>query len=200
MRHAALMLLVAALTLLTACSGQTEPPEPFGVPAATPPATTLVPASLTPEQEQLFGPRVELPGGLLLKQLGKVAQWSDTEVGVEDWDVRVVLDSIEVDPQCDEFTPAPERGHRLLLSLRVETGPEYNQTLNGVPQYYEWSTIGLDGVSEAPTSTGYSCRQADELPYEMRPSAKYRGTVSVDTANPAGHLVLNNQFAWNYPA
>jgi hypothetical protein len=50
---------------------------------------------------QLFGPRMELPGGLLLKQLGKVAQWSDTEVGVEDWDVRVVLDSIEVDPQCD---------------------------------------------------------------------------------------------------
>jgi hypothetical protein len=44
---------------------------------------------------------MELPGGLLLKQLGKVAQWSDTEVGVEDWDVRVVLDSIEVDPQCD---------------------------------------------------------------------------------------------------
>jgi hypothetical protein len=31
----------------------------------------------------------------------------------------MVVDSIEVDPTCDEYMPQPERGHRLVLSLPV---------------------------------------------------------------------------------
>jgi hypothetical protein len=81
---------------------------------------------LTPEQEQLYGPRVELPGGLLLKQFGKVAQWGgpdDTDPNT--WGVRVVVDSVEVDPKCGEYTSPPTRGHRLVVSLRAETSSSY---------------------------------------------------------------------------
>src|SRR4051812_29784919 len=46
---------------------------PFGVPTSAVPAPTTAPA-VTPEQEELLGPHIELPGGLLLKQIGKVAQ------------------------------------------------------------------------------------------------------------------------------
>ncbi len=103
---------------------------------------------------------MELPGDLLLKQFGKVAQWGDGYTEFDDWDIRVVLDSLEVDPRCDEFTSPPQRGPRLLLSLRVETGPKYDQAIHRGPWHYEWSTIGTDGMSEAPMSASYSCRQA----------------------------------------
>jgi hypothetical protein len=44
------------------------------------------------------------------------------------------------------------------------------------------------------------CRQATELPVDMRPSAKYRSTVGVDTSNAVGQLVLSNFAVWKYPA
>jgi hypothetical protein len=108
----------------------------------------------TPEQEALYGPRVELPGGLVLKQIGKVAQnGGPNDTDLNTWAIRLVLDSIEVDPACGPYIAKPERGHRLVLSLRVETSAYYDPTRDPgsrPPQYYEWSTIGPDGDSEAP--------------------------------------------------
>jgi hypothetical protein len=43
-----------------------------------------------------------------------------------------------------------------------------------------------------------ACHKANALPHEFRPSAKYRGEVTVETANASGQLVLGNGFAWNY--
>jgi hypothetical protein len=111
-----------------------------------------------------------------------------------------VLDSIEVDPRGCAAGIKPERGHRLLLSLRVETSEKYDPSLAGNPVFYEWSTVGPDGVSEAPASSEPTCQFDKSLPFDLRPSAKYRGQVSVDTANPAGQLVLSNLFVWDYPA
>jgi hypothetical protein len=70
----------------------------------------------------MFGPRVELPGGLLLKQIGKVAQFG----GPDDQDpntfgARIVLEKVAVDPRCDQYVMTPARGHRLVLSFQVET-------------------------------------------------------------------------------
>jgi hypothetical protein len=198
----ATMIVVAAsglLALLTGCVAERPNPEPFGVPASAPLAPTSV--VLTPAEEELFGPRVELPGGLLLKQIGKVAQWggpNDTDPNT--WGVRMVVDSIEVDPACDEYVPEPERGHRLVLSLRVQTSAQYNPSVDGVPGFYEWSTTGPDGVTEGAGSTGAMCRPAEDLTYDMRPSAKYRGEVAIDTSNPSGQLEFANFAAWNYPA
>ena len=42
------------------------------------------------------------------------------------------------------------------------------------------------------------CHEAAALPIEFRPSAKYRGEVTVETGNPKGRLVLANAFAWDY--
>lgn len=135
---------------------------------------------LTPEEEALFGPRV----GLLLKQLGKVAQW----VGPDDrdystWGVRMVVHKIEIDPKCDRYVDEPDRGHRLVL--RAETSELYNSSRDGIPQYYEWSTIGPDSVSEASPSS-LTCRSAAAFPDELRSSAKDCGNVTVETANPVG--------------
>lgn len=199
MRQAGMRLAsVLALTVAVLAGCSQPAPQPFGVPAAP---TSAPPAGQTPDQVEieLYGPRVELPGGLLQKQLGKVAQIS--AVGSDDprdWSMRIVLDSVEVDPRGCVAGPRAERGHRLLLNLRVETSAKYDPTLAGNPVFYEWSTIGPDGVSEAAASTEPTCQFSKSLPFELRPSAKYRGQVSVDTANPAGQLVLSNLFVWDY--
>lgn len=198
---------VLVLGVLAGCAAAPPggAPQPFSVPPAdtAPPAgVAAAPTSvvLTPEEVEIYGPRVELPGGLLLKQIGKVAQYGgpdDTDSNTYGW--RVVVDSIEVDPRCDEYTPKPTRGHRVLVTMRVETSATYDLVMDGAPQYYEWGTIAPDGVSEAPMSAYWACRQATELPNEMRPSAKYRGTVAVDTAYVTGQLVLANFAVYNYP-
>jgi hypothetical protein len=191
---------IAATAVLLAVGGcsSTAAPQPFSVPAATSaPATKVV---LTPTEEELFGPRVELPGGLLLKQIGKVAQWG----GPDDTDsstfgLRMVIDKIVVDPKCDPYMTKPDRGHRLVLSIRVETSELFQQA-DGLPQYYQWSTIGPDGVTEGPASSTQDCHSATALPQEMRASAKYRGEVTIETSNPRGQAVLEDFAAWTYPA
>lgn len=200
MKHG-ILLFVAALLLAGCARDVPAEPRPFDVPTSPPAPTTSAEIVFTPEEEELYGPRVVQADGLVLKQLGKVAQYGGPGA-VDDkdtWGVRVVVDSIEVDPTCDEYVAASIRGHRLLLSLRVETSDLYDPDRDQSPLYYAWSTVGPDGVSEAPMSTYSPCRAATELPSEMRPSAKYRGTVHVDTANPSGQLVFRNYAAWNYP-
>ncbi len=83
--------------------------------------------------------------------------------------------------------------------MRVETSPIYDPNVDGIPQFYEWSTIGPDGVTEASPISSGDCHSATAFANELRPSAKYRGEVAVDTANPTGQLVLGN-LVWNYPA
>lgn len=195
MRRPALAAL--ALLVLAGCAAQPAAPEPFTVPTESSTAPTVV--ELTPQEVELFGPRVELPGGLLLKQFGKVAQWGQ-DTDVRKWGVRVVLDEVRIDPECDEFVTAPERGHRLVLSLRVETSELYEPTIDDGPHYYRWSVTGPDGVSESAGSIGAQCNVSNELPFDMRPAAQYRGEVVIDTRYTSGQLVLDNLFAWDFPA
>ncbi len=174
-------------------------PGAFTVPTEQPAAAPTTPP-VSPEEEEVFGPRLELGGGLVLKQLGKVTQWGGPQdADLSTWAARMVVDRIEVDPECDPYVDLPERGHRLVLSVRVETSERYRPGLDTVPQFYEWSTIGPDGVSEASHSSSHTCRSAVAFPHELRPSARYRGEVTVETANPAGQLVFDDFAVYSYP-
>lgn len=200
MRIAATLALLAAL--LVACAdAERPPPAPFGVPTASP--TTAAAQPQTAAEIELFGPRVELPGGLLYKQLGKVAQYGGpNDDDLSTFGVRVVLDRIELDPECDPFvTSGSGRPHRLVLHVRVETSPTYDPMVDGGgPQFFEWSTISPEGLTEGAANSSGSCRAADELPFELRPSAQYRGQVTYETANPVGRLVLGSFATWDYPS
>jgi hypothetical protein len=184
-----------ALLLLSGCSSPSVPGTPLSVPPA---GASTAPTGLTPEQEEIYGPRVELPGGLLLKQLGKVALYGPDDDLLTNWRVRMIVDKIAVDQACDQYISKPERGHRLVISVRAETSPKFDKGSDMVPQYYAFSTIDPDGISEASPSSMSPCHEASALPIEFRPSAKYRGEVTVETGNPKGRLVLANTFAWDY--
>ncbi|MCA1707049.1 MAG: hypothetical protein LC808_28795 [Actinobacteria bacterium] len=112
--------------------------------------------------------------------------------------MRVVVENIAVDPECDEYKPPPRRGHRVVIALTVETSPTFDPVTIPPPTWYEWSTISPDGVSEGQLSTYYGCHDTEDLPSEFRPAAKYRGEVTLDTANAGGRVVLGDLFAWDY--
>lgn len=200
MRRVVLVLLVALVALGGCTSTPTPPPtpQPFTVPTTT--ASRLPSVELTAEEIELYGPRVELPGGLLLKQFGKVAQYGGPGDDIRSWGIRVVVDEVLVDPSsCGEYVSDPERGHRLVLGVRVETSSEYQPMTDAGPQYYNWTITGPDGVTESASSTGAQCNRADELPFEFRPSAQYRGQVVLDSRYASGQIVLINAYAWDFP-
>jgi hypothetical protein len=85
-----------------------------------------------------------------------------------------------------------------IVSVRVETSPKYTAS-DGEVDYYNWSTISADGVSEPPVSTLYACNEAKELFTDLRPASKYVGEITVDTANTSGYVVLGDRFAWPFP-
>ena len=121
------------------CSDEPSPPSPCSSSqaarrhphrtprSALPPSGASASPTLTQEQEQIYGPRVELPGGLLLKQPGKVALYGPDQDFETNWRVRLIVDKIAVDPACDRYIPKPERGHRLVISVRAETSAKFDK-------------------------------------------------------------------------
>src|SRR3712207_6471829 len=101
MRPLAALLIAAVAVLLASCGSEpTAPPTPS---ATTPEEASPTTAALADySDEEVYGPRVELPGGLLLKQVGKLAEYG------QPWAVRVVVEDIDVDPPCDHMSK-PER-------------------------------------------------------------------------------------------
>lgn len=189
MRPRTFSIIFVSAALLAGCgSDQQEPASSSAAPGNEPTSASASDYS----NEELYGPRVELPGGLLLKQVGKVAEYG------KPWAVRVVVDDIEVDPSCDEYKPDPERGHRVVLTLSVQTSADFDPATIPPPTWSQWSTVGPDGVSEAPMTAYNPCHPLVQLPSQFRPEATYRGEVDVDTANQTGRAVLGDLFAWDY--
>jgi hypothetical protein len=193
--------------LLAGCSGTPAAmaPQPSPTPAATAPAAATTAATATPEIEaalaEELGPRVELPSGLLLKQIGKTAMSTGgTPPDPADWRVKVKVTGVRVDPKCERPGPPPSRGHRVVVSMEVETSKAYDTTSDAQVRWSQWSTIGADGVSEGGLSTLYECNQTKELTDDLRPASKYRGEVTLDSANTSGQVVWDDGFAWNYSA
>jgi hypothetical protein len=117
---------------------------------------------------------------------------------IADWRLKVTVTGVKVEPKCARPN-GPQRGHRAVVAVRVETSPTYTPS-NGEVSYFNWSTISPDGVSEPAVSTLYECNETKELFTELRPTSKYVGEITIDTANTSGYVVLGDSFAWPFPA
>jgi hypothetical protein len=84
----------------------------------------------------------------------------------------MIVDSIQVDPKFDQYSPKPDRGHRLVVSLRAETSTSYDPVRHPIPQYVVWNTIGPDGVTEASPTSSIDCHGAKVFPFEIWAAAK----------------------------
>lgn len=196
------MLVVVAMVggLLAGCSDSAPAGSPPSASSAVarPPETAAV--SVEPSLAEELGPRVELPGGVLLKQPGKLAlvlcQGCTTP---EEWRLRVVVTGVAVDPPCERTGPPPARGHRAVVAVQVETAPNYVPGTDPAIAYWMWSTVSASGVSEQPVNTLYACNESRELAGPLRSAAKYQGEITIDTANTAGRIVYGDGFAWDFP-
>lgn len=196
-RHLGLLLLSG---LLAGCgSPGVQPAMPEVAPAASTPP-------LAPATSSAFGPSETSPRGLLVKKVGQPAGFSNQAKEVT---ATFVVDKITVDGACTgQFAEKPENGHFVILDIRVETTPAMTENDGVQINPMDWSVIGPDGVTESQLSTtaaGQCVDLKDSLqPQRYTPASKYRGKLVLDTAHPAGVLILQppggGGWEWTYPA
>lgn len=194
---------LAALVLLTGCSG-TDAPSAVAptVDSASPTAEPSASASTAPAAEKS-------ERGNLVKKVGQGAGLSTPE---GEQTVTFVINSITVDGQCTgEFATPPENGHFVILDVSVKTEPTLAET--DYPQFSisqsGWKAIAPNGTtSNANPGTGASYRcltESENLPQTMGPAEQAAGKVVLDLENPEGILIFNDAGAmsgweWTYPA
>jgi hypothetical protein len=157
---------------------------------ASPPAT---PAGNTSER------------GNIIKKQGETAGFGP---GQDDIEVTFVVDKITVDAKCtSQFAQKPEHGHFVKVDLRAETKPTMPTDRGYSIGAYDFSTVGGDGVTEQSLGTGpaFGCIDpSEQFPPNITPGSKYRGSIVLDTKNPAGVLVYRPGFMasggweWHY--
>lgn len=110
-----------------------------------------------------------------------------------DSSVVFAIDEIKVDPECREYGVKPDKGHTLLLHVRVATGDEAdaNDAMSLLLSPCNFAELGSDGVT-SPASSGM-CTDPDEyLPMQFGMNQKYRGTIEVVVPEASGTLILTN--------
>lgn len=121
-----------------------------------------------------------------------------------DSSVVFAIDEIKVDPECREYGVKPDKGHTLLLHVRVATGDEAdaNDAMSLLLSPCNFAELGSDGVT-SPASSGM-CTDPDEyLPMQFGMNQKYRGMIEVVVPEVSGTLILTNYggrgWEWIYP-
>lgn len=124
----------------------------------------------------------------------------------------VVLNSIEVDPQCTgDYVREAENGHLVALDFSVKTESALADSDN--PSFdiaaYDFKVIKSDGSTsnaELYTSATYSClKDTETLPDEIGPGETVSGKLVLDVESPEGTLIWKpfydaTGWEWTYPA
>jgi hypothetical protein len=194
-------ILLSILVVVAGCASTSTPPATPNVPLA--PSATAVATAPTPSP---FGPSETSPRGLLVKQVGQPAGFTNPAGEIT---ATFVLDKIAVDANCtSEFSQEPQNGHFIRLDFRVETTsaakPEDFLSINP----FSWSIVDPDGITESSVTSGqsYSCLKSDEQlsTGPFTPASKYRGSIVLDSKNTSGILMFRPAptvgWEWTFPA
>jgi hypothetical protein len=125
--------------------------------------------------------------------------------------VSFAIDKVDVDPPCSEFGSPPDKGHTLLLHLRIATGDdaEVVDRVGGIINPFSFVEIGKDGVTR---DTGFGlCADpsADQLPDTYGINQKYQGVMELEVPEASGTIALQlmggeedgqRGWEWTYPA
>jgi hypothetical protein len=93
--------------------------------------------------------------------------------------------------------------------MRVETTPTMQPNSPFSINPFSWSAVGPDGVTESAiaTASSYSCLESNkQLPTQMTPGSKYRGSLVFDVTSPTGTLLFPHPnpnlggWEWTYGA
>jgi hypothetical protein len=176
---------IAALTLfpllLTGCGTEVAAPQ-----LSVPPASAAAPTVGGQQSER----------GNLIKQLGETAAFGPTQSQLV---VSFAIDKITVDPKCTSaYAQKSEHGHLVKIDLRAETDKALPTDGFYMLTGWDFATVGADDITETQLVTGASAMCLDESDTfhnaEFAPGSKYRGSIVVDTKNPAGALIMKPSF------
>jgi predicted small lipoprotein YifL len=184
--------LVAALALsavLAGCGTPTPAPQLNVPPASTAEQPAPAPAAGGQQSER----------GNLVKQLGESAAFGPTASGQVDPVVTFAVDKITVGAKCTSAYPQPaEHGNLVRIDLRAETAKTLPTDGFYMLTGWDFSTVGADGITETQLVTGAAASCLDESDMfhnqQFAPGSKYRGSIVIDTKNPAGALILKPSF------
>jgi hypothetical protein len=175
-----------AAVALTACSNSSPSSPTVDVPTTA--AAAPAPASATPAADANESAR-----GNLIKQIGETAGWG---VSNADISVKFVVDKITVDPKCTtQFATPAQNGHLVKVDMRVETTPSMPTNFAYSINPGAWSAVGEDGSTQTSLATApsFSCLNSNEqLPSQLSPASKYRGSIVLDVSSPTGTLIFSH--------
>ncbi|WP_433507291.1 hypothetical protein ACQP04_12985 [Pseudonocardia halophobica] len=170
--------------VLTACSNISPASPTVDVPTTA----AAAPASETPAADANESAR-----GNLIKQVGETAGWG---VSNADISVKFVVDKITIDPKCTtQFAASAQNGHLVKVDMRVETTPSMPPNFAYSINPGAWSAVGEDGITQTSLATApsFSCLNSNEqLPSQLSPASKYRGSIVLDISSPAGTLIFSH--------
>lgn len=123
----------------------------------------------------------------------------------------VVLNSIEVDPQCTgDYVREAENGHLVTMDFSVKTESALAESDN--PSFdisaFDFKVIKSDGSTsnaELYTSATYSClKDTETIPDEIGPGETVGGKLVLDVESPEGTLIWKPFYdaagwEWTYP-
>lgn len=123
----------------------------------------------------------------------------------------VVLNSIEVDPQCTgDYVREAENGHLVTMDFSVKTESALAESDN--PSFdisaFDFKVIKSDGSTsnaELYTSATYSClKDTETIPDEIGPGETVSGKLVLDVESPEGTLIWKpfydaSGWEWTYP-
>lgn len=148
--------------------------------------------------------------GFIVKKLGELAciggAGKDCAGGAS-----FSIDAVEVDPQCAEYGSHPEKGHTLLLHLRIATGDDTQvvDRVSGIINPFSFVEVGKDGVTRDTNFGLCADPSTNQLPGTYGPNQKYQGIMDLEVPEASGTIALQlgaseedgqRGWEWTYPA
>jgi hypothetical protein len=182
---------VALVATLAGCAVETTAGRP--VPAGSA-------QEFQPERPAIEEPTTAPPSGparnergLIPTKLGETAGFGAPEEAPDQARATFSIDSVEVDPPCDEYGIRPDSGHTLLLAVRAATSSDQEsaQTLSFVLNPLNFVEIGKDGVTR-PAQLGSCIDISRYLPLEFGINQRYSGVIELVVPEASGILALQD--------
>lgn len=192
---------MAIAIVLAACSSESQPAPTVTV-TETITATPTVEAESSPTEteaskeveEERYVSHGTSPKGNLIKEVGDWAGISANADG-EIMAVDFRITGITLDPECTaKYWDKPKNDQYVKIDLEVESYPELKEHGDFSLVNHDFTVFDSEGMRvNDPQGNGYTCLDtSDQLPVQIGPDEKVKGSIVLDVPKGVTALVYSN--------